>query len=353
MGGYLNTGANNPYNPLLNLQQAQNTASPASTGMGNFDLNDPTAFLKSINSKLSAALSPMSINRSELRSNIDPASLQRLNINLVDTPPPTYNTYPTQGYPAPYPNQGYNQGGGQQLIPVYVQGTNGPQLAGYVTVQTQQQQQPYAPQYAQNQGGYYQANNHQPINYGYAGQNQYSQNYQAYNNNQPMNPYAPPPSAGFADQNQYLQNFQDPNQGLNPPPLNPTYAETNNSWSSDYEAHQMTENPSPPTDVAPLKEQLQTLRNTKADLKKRLENEKLSPTEKEALTSQLNDIKQEERKLKAEIRQKEEPAMQGGQRTRRHHHHHSHRTEDKQPNPESEGVLNPIVESTIEKKAPL
>jgi len=177
MGGYnMNIRGGYPYNPLPSAQQTQNAAPAVSTSVSNFDLNDPTAFLKSIGNKLSTALSPININRSEFRSDINQANLDKLNIKLVD-PPPVYNNYPTQGYNAPYPNQGYAQGGGQQLVPVFTQTANGPQIAGYVTAQTPQQTA-YGTPYRPNQNY---PQNYQSPNYGYAGQNNYPQNYQSPN----------------------------------------------------------------------------------------------------------------------------------------------------------------------------
>ena len=216
MGGY-NIGGGYPYNPLANTAQTQNTAPAVSTGIGNFDLNDPTAFLKSIGSKLSAALSPISINRNEFRSDVNQAYLDKLNIKLVDAPPPVYNNYPTQGYNAPYPNQGYAQGGGQQIIPVYVQTPNGPQISGYVTIQTPQQP---LQQYS---------------NYG--GQQTYPQ---------PIEQYQP--FYGYADPNFTPPNYPDTTTQEIPFPTARPFSTGNSSWLSGETANKIEAPPPPPTD---------------------------------------------------------------------------------------------------------
>ncbi|MCS6266904.1 MAG: hypothetical protein H2174_05010 [Vampirovibrio sp.] len=426
MGGYnMNIGGGYPYNPLINAQQTQNTAPAVSTGIGNFDLNDPTAFLKSIGNKLSAALSPININRNEFRSDINQANLDKLNIKLVD-PPPVYNNYPTQGYNAPYPNQGYAQGGGQQLVPVFTQIANGPQIAGYVTAQTPQQTAygtPYRPNqnypqnyqsanygyagqnnYPANYGNANQTNaqpnfpsmnygyagqnnypqNYQSPNYGYAGQNNYPQNYQSPNygyagqNNYPQNYQSPnygyagqnnypqnyqSPNYGYAGQNNYPQNYQSPNYGYAdpttvqpnypsqgfPPPISPNPFETrrSNSWeswldSAGVDTIQTQAAGLKEAAIAPLKAQLRSLKSTKNVLKKQLDNDQLSTTEKNALNSQLDDIKQQERQLKAEIRKL------GGQSV---HKGRPNKTEAPPP-PPTEGFLNPIVNSTIKTTTP-
>ena len=380
MGGYnMNIRGGYPYNPLQNAQQTQNAAPAVSTGVGNFDLNDPTAFLKSIGNKLSAALSPININRNEFRSDINQASLDRLNIKLVD-PPPVYNNYPTQRYNTLYPNQRYTQSGGQQLAPVFTQTANGPQIAGYVAVQTPQQiayGTPYSPNqnYPQNYPspnyGYVGQNNYPQnypsLNYGYTGQNNYPQNYPSPNygyagqNNYPQN--YPSPNYGYTGQNNYPQNYLSPNYGYEdpttaqpndpsqgfPPPISPNPFETrrSNSWdswlgSTEVDTTQTQAAGINEAAIAPLKAQLRSLKSTRNDLKKQLDNDQLSTTEKNALNSQLDDIKQQERQLKAEIRKL------GGQSV---HKDRPNKTEAPPP-PPTEGFLNPIVNSTIETTTP-
>ena len=84
---------------------------------------------------------------------------------------------------------------------------------------------------------------------------------------------------------------------------------------------------------ASYKTQLKTLVSTRSNLEKKLENTNLSPTEKEALKSQLSELQQKERKLKAESKEKERLFSQQNVRTQ------SALATDN---------LNPIVSSSIE-----
>jgi hypothetical protein len=154
MGGYLvgGNGYNLP-NKFQNFQTANNntvanTEVTTTTSFGNFDLNDPMAFLKGINSRISNALSPLSINRNELNPNISQTSLDKLNIRLVD-PPPQQSIYSHGQYGGmPYPglqNNYANTTG--SMMPMVVQGPNGQQIVGYFMVQPQQQQQTTAMPY--------------------------------------------------------------------------------------------------------------------------------------------------------------------------------------------------------------
>jgi hypothetical protein len=356
MGGYnMNIGGGYPYNPLTNAQQTQNTAPAVSTSIGNFDLNDPTAFLKSIGNKLSAALSPININRNELRSDINQASLDRLNIKLVD-PPPVYNNYPTQGYNAPYPNQGYAQGGGQQIMPVYIQTPNGPQISGYVT--TQRPQQTYPPQYGSYGGqqtyppqyGNYSGQQTYPPQYGsYGGQQTYPPQYGSYGGQQTYPPQIEQyqPSYGYADPNFPPPNYPNTTTQEIPFPTARPFSAGNSSWLSEETTNNTQSSTANTADIKTLKQQLDNLKSTKADLKKRLDNDKLSPTEKNALNSMLDDIKQQARQLKTKIRKLGGQSVHKG----RHHHNHTNKTEAPPP-PATDGVLNPIVNSTIETTTP-
>lgn len=161
MGGYLVGG--NSYNLPNKFQTFQstnnntvtntNTDITANTGFDNFHLNDPMAFLKGVNSRLSNALAPLSINRNELNPNISQASLDKLNIRLVD-PAPQQSIY-SNGQYAGMPYLGLQNSYGNttgSMMPMVVQGPNGPQIVGYVMVQPQQQQTTampygYAPPY--------------------------------------------------------------------------------------------------------------------------------------------------------------------------------------------------------------
>ena len=308
MGGYLNTGGNYLYSSLPNTQQTQKNTTSASTGISTFDLNDPMAFLNSINKKISAAMPPITVNRNDFRSDINQASLDKLNIQLV-APQPVYNNYPIQGgYNVPYPNNlAYGQANGPQLVPVYVQTASGPQLSGYLAPQPQQPS--YAPPYNANPNyqPYYQGTANLPINYGYAG-------------------------------------YAVPNAFPPPLPNSPTFFPTvNNPWfnESDVSASSI------PTEVAlsdadmasyiaSYKTQLNTLVSAKSNLRKQLQNTNLSPTEKEALKSQLSELQQKEDKLKAERKEKERLFSQQNVRTQ---------------SPRATDNLNPIVSSSIEPKS--
>ena len=323
MGGYnlTNTG----YRPYYPQQPAQATATTSGGSLSTFDLNDPMAFLKSMNTKLSAALKPININRNELSPHVDTASLDRLNIKLVD-PPPVYNQYPIQGYS--YPTQGYGQQMQPQYPPQYanyggqpfqqmVAPQYPPQYVNYGGQPFQQMVAPqYPPQYANYGGQPFQQTVPPPQYMNYGGQSyppQYQQPYQAqygssgyYGGQQPYQPqYQQPsqPAYGYTEANFPPQTYQEPPQGLPFPPTSP-FNVGNNTWLSE----EVTNNPHSSTintaDITAIKQQLANLKTTKTTLRKRLDNDKLSTTEKEALNSQLDDLKQEERKLRAELRRK-------------------------------------------------